>query len=152
MAARGAKRPGAAVDGDRPMQANAGGGSQGAGPQEGAAFGRGGKTNNNLEELAELTARLALITAREQALLEGCVLEGHLAPELRFLSGAGIEANRFYTDAVASLKEEKETDETVDLGKMAPPFAIAFSIVAAAARKAARGAAVETAANFWEAH
>ncbi|CAK0885878.1 unnamed protein product [Prorocentrum cordatum] len=149
MTVCGVKRPAPPEGGDRSKQANVG---QGSGSQEVAQTGRGAKSNKELEELAELTARLALITAREQALLEGSVLETYLVPELHFLSKAGIEANRFYTGAVAGLKEQKKTDDSVDLGQLGPPFVTVFFMVMAAAVKAAQGAAQEPMANFFQTH
>eukprot|EP00959_Pyramimonas_sp_CCMP1952_P467036 9490945-Pyramimonas_sp.AAC.1 len=128
MTVCGVKRPAPAEGGDRSKQANVGSGSQ-----EVAQTGRGAKSNKKLEELAELTARLALITAREQATLEGSVLETYLVPEIHFLAKSGIEANRFYTGAVAGLKEKKKTDDNIDVGQLGPPFVTVFFMVMAAA-------------------
>eukprot|EP00959_Pyramimonas_sp_CCMP1952_P072550 1515781-Pyramimonas_sp.AAC.1 len=65
---------------------------------------------------------------------------------------SGIEANRFYTEAVAGLNEQMKTDDSIDVGQLGPPFVTVFFMVMTAAVKAGQGAAQEPMANFFQTH
>ncbi|CAK0883551.1 unnamed protein product [Prorocentrum cordatum] len=139
----GARRPREGDDAeDRPQR------ERGEEPQGGRGGGRGMKE----QELVDLTARLALVTARGLGLVESNAMETRLLDATHFLAKAGLAADKYYTEAAAGLKEIKKANPETDLSPLGPPFATVFWMTVNAVKKQAQGAAVDVAANFWNAH
>ncbi|CAK0791483.1 unnamed protein product [Prorocentrum cordatum] len=67
---------------------------------------RPGQDAMKQREPLDCAAQLAQITPREQAAVGGGALEGHLAPEARWMPKAGVEADAVYAGAVADLMEK----------------------------------------------
>ena len=80
------------------------------------------KGGDVLEELVLVLASLVLVNSRELANLCGTVYTTCLLPVQAAIGKAAVAAGKKYDEQVKQLKEDKETDDSVDTGKLGSPY------------------------------
>lgn len=104
-------QPGAARREDRSRQ-------RGPPPQRGGGVGHG---QANLNQITDLTARLTLTVAREQAEMAAAVISTWELPVAAGIATSALGAGRAYNDDAQALHQRAKNGEDVDLGSLGSP-------------------------------
>jgi len=108
---------------------------------------KGGK--DTLNQLVVALGKLVLINSRELADLVGSVYKSFLVPEGSLLAQAGIRAGMLYNEKITELRKRKETDDSVDMAMLGPPFITVFIATLLAMRKKAQNDAKVFLDTLW---